>query len=257
MASQQKLRKSRLEEKLGLKQADIIKSNFDTEILDIAWDILNGKWDLREHPRVKDEPEVDWVFFLIINNLHASVWAVEGKFLKSHQVVDQDYITAFDVNDCLKETATIRRYHIILCDDKYYAQADEVYIKQGKPAEFDICLYIGTITTCLKGLDVIMVMIADKTYLLLETDCLEYCKNFVATYFELIEEEMTYEQKATLRKLTVTNNILSQISERSGRQHWLSGLSLRSMLISPFTQTFLATIIANGIIIFFVIKYRK
>ena len=136
---------------------------------------------------------------------------------------------------------------MVVSGDSYAVQPDELFLSAGKRPEFDVCLYIGTLTLSLKGLDVIMAMIADKSYFLLESDCLEYSKNFVFTYFELIEQEMTYEQRATLRKLTVTTNILTQASERSGRQNWLSGFSLRSLLTSTFSQVVFGSLLAHGL----------
>lgn len=46
-----------------------------------------------------------------------------------------------------------------------------------------------------------MAMITDRNYLLLESDCLKYCKHFVYMYFELIETEMTDDQLAVLEKV--------------------------------------------------------
>lgn len=258
MAAKQQLRKRKLEEKLGLDQKATIKSNFDGEILDIAWDLLSGKYDgLMEHPNVRSEPEVDWVFFLIVHSIHASIWAVQDRYLRRQDMLDQDYVTAYDVSECLTVNAVVRRYHVVVSGESYAVQPDELFFSAGKEPEFDVCLYIGTLTMSLKGLDVIMAMIADKSYFLLESDCLEYCKNFVYTYFELIEGEMSYEQRATLRKLTVTTNILSQVSERSGRQNWLSGLSLRSLLTSTFSQVLIAGLLSNGILILFLYRFRS
>ena len=97
-------------------------------------------------------------------------------------------------------------------DNRYYVQPDLIDLR-GKEPEFDYCLYIGTLTLSLKGMNVTMAMIADKNYLLLESDCLEYCKHFVYMYFELIETEMTDDQLAIQEKLTVTTSALSQVSE--------------------------------------------
>ena len=249
MAVQQQLRKRRLEEKLGLDQKATIKSNFDGEILDIAWDLLNGKYDgLQEHPNVSTEREENWVFFLMVHNVHASIWAVQDRYLRRLDMLDQEFVTAYDLSaGSLTDNTVIRRYHVVVSGDSYAVQPDELFLTAGKRPEFDVCLYVGTLTLSLKGLDVIMAMIADKSYFLLESDCLEYSKNFVYTYFELIEKEMAYEQRATLRKLTVTTNILSQASERSGRQNWLSGFSLRSLLTSTFTQVVFGSLLAHGV----------
>ena len=68
----------------------------------------------------------------------------------------------------------------------YYVVPDVIDLSRKEP-EFDYCLYIDTLTLSLKGMNVIMTMIADKSYLLLQSDYLEYCKHFVYMYFELIE----------------------------------------------------------------------
>ena len=236
-----------LKEKLGLNKEVDIKSRFDPEVFDILWDLLNKKYDgLLSHPKITGEPEKEWVFFLVVHNVHAAVWAVQDQFLSNLDMLDSEFVTAYDITHSLKQEATIRRYHVVIGDDdRYYVQPDDVRLNAARPPEFDICLYIGTLTIPERGLDVAMAMIADKSYLMLESDCLGYCKNFVYLYFELIDTEMTYEQKATLRKLTVTTNILSQTTERSGRQHWLSGFSLRSVLTSTFTQVLFATLLGN------------
>jgi len=77
--AQQQLRKRRLEEKLGLNQEQTIKSGFDQETIDIVWDIMNKKCELRDHPLIKhnEQSEPSWVFFLVVYDLHAAIWAVE------------------------------------------------------------------------------------------------------------------------------------------------------------------------------------
>ena len=241
----QELRKRKLEQKLGLNQPEEIKSNFDPEILDIVWDVLSGKYDgLQDHPKIKSEPDVDWVYFLVVHNLHAAIWAIQSRYLKSLDVLEEEYVTAYDVAECLKKGAVVRRYHVVLGDnDRYYVQADELFLH--KTPEFDICLYIGTLTLPEKGLDVVLATIAEKTYLLLESDCLEYCKSFIYVYFELIEQEMSSQQKATLRKLTVTTNVLSQTTERSGRQNRSSGFSLRSILNNPAVHILAGSLLSS------------
>ena len=242
----QELRKKKLEDKLGLNRQDVIKSGFDRETMEIVWDLLNKKYDgLHDHPLIKREPEgtwPNWVYFLVVHNTHASIWAVEEKHLKSTDVVSANYVSPFDVSECLSDDAKVQRYHVVIDDqDRYYVKPDIVNL-QGRKPEFDYCLYIGTLTLSLKAMNVIMAMIADKNYLLLQSDCLEYCKHFVCLYFELIDEEMDEEQRQRLEKLTVTTNALSQASERSGRRNPSSGFSLRSFMTSPFVQVYAATI---------------
>ena len=256
----QNLRKRRLEEKLGLNKQGEIKSGFDGEIMDIVWDVLSKKYDgLHEHPRIKSEPEQswpNWVYFLIVHNTHAAIWAVEEKYLKNLDVVGCEFVSPFNIGECLKDNAKIRRYHVVLDEeDKYYVQPDVVNLA-GKDPEFDYCLYIGTLTLSLKAMHVVMAMIADKNYLLLQSDCLEYCKNFVYLYFELIETEIDDDQRNRLEKLTVTTHILSQVSERSGRRNPSSGFSLRSLLLSPFVQGYLA-VIAGGVSLYFLYHIAK
>lgn len=250
MATKQGLRKRRLEDKLGLNQPEVIKSAFGQETKDIVWDLLTKKYSgVHDHPRIMSEPEAtwpNWVFFLIVHNVHASIWAVEEKYLKSIDIVGQDSLSSYDISECLTEKAVIQRYHVVVgSDDRYYIQPDQVVLKPGKEPEFDYCLYIGTLTLSLKALDVIMAMIAEDNYLLLQSDCLEYCKSFVYMYFELIEEEVSPDQLAVLEKLTVTTNALSRVSERSGRKHHSSGFSLRSLLTGTFMQVYLATVLGG------------
>lgn len=259
--AKQFLRKRRLEDKLGLNKQEVIKSGFDQETMDIVWDLMNYKYDgLHDHPRIKSEPEntwPNWIYFLVVHNTHAAIWAVEEKYLKSIDVVSQEYVSAFDVGECLVKDAKVRRFHVVVSDqdNRYYVQPDEIDFT-GKEPEFDYCLYIGTLTLSLKGMNVIMAMIADKNYLLLESDCLEYCKHFVYIYFELIETEMTDNHLAILEKLTVTTNALSQVSERSGRRNRSSGFSLRSLLTSTFVQTYAATVL-GGFSLFVLYKLRQ
>lgn len=247
--AQQRLRKRRLEEKLGLNEDQPIKSGFDPDTMTITWDVMNKKYDgVLDHPKIKQEDEAswpNWVFFLIVHDVHAAIWAVEEKHMENLDVIAQEFITYYDVGDCLKSTSVIHRFHVVLrSDDHYYVQADEIKLK-GKEPQFDICLYIGTLTLSLQALKVIMAMIADKNYLLLQSDCLEYCKQFVCIYFDLIEVEIDERQIAVLEKLTVTTNALSVSSERSGRQNRSSGFSLRSILTSSFVQVYLATVLGG------------
>ena len=259
--AKQALRKRRLEDKLGLNKQEVIKSGFDQETMDIVWDLMNKKYDgLHDHPRIKSEPEnawPNWVYFLVVHNVHAAIWAVEERYLKSIDVVSQEYVSAFDVGECLVKNAKVRRFHVVVSDEdnRYYVVPDVIDFT-GKEPEFDYCLYIGTLTLSLKGMNVIMAMIADRNYLLLESDCLEYCKHFVYMYFELIEMEMTDDQLAILEKLTVTTNALSKVSERSGRRNRSSGFSLRSLLMSTFVQTYAATFL-GGLSLFVLYKLRQ
>ena len=221
--------------------------------MDIVWDLMNRKYDgLHDHPSIKNELEntwPNWVFFLVVHNTHAAIWVVEEKYLKSIDVVSQEYVSPFDVGECLVDNAKVRRYHVVVSnqDNRYYVKPDVIDIR-GKEPEFDYCLYISTLTLSLKGMNVIMAMIADKNYLLLESDCLEYCKHFVYMYFELIETEMTDNQLAT--------SVLSQVSERSGRRNRSSGFSLRSILTSTFLQAYSATVL-GGISLFVLYKLRQ
>lgn len=243
--AQQRLRKRRLEEKLGLNQEQTIKSGFDQETMDIVWDIMNKKCDgLLDHPSINHDEQSwpSWVFFLIVHDVHAAIWAVEEKDMQNLDVVAQEYLTPYEVGECLKESPVIRRFHVVMREDEhYYVQADEVHL-HGKEPQFDVCLYVGTLTLSLRALKVLMAIIADKNYLLLQSDCLDYCKQFVFIYFDLIEEEIGEQQTAVLEKLTVTTNALSVVSERSGRRNRSSGFSLRSLLTSSFVQVYLSTI---------------
>lgn len=129
-------------------------------------------------------------------------------------------------------------------DEHYYVQTDELRF-QGKEPLFDICLYVGTLTLSLRGVNALMAMIANANYLLLESDCLEYCKQFVFIYFDLIDEKMSEEQADVMEKLTVLTNAVSAASERLGRQNFWSGFSLRSFLTGTFVQVYLATILGG------------
>lgn len=246
--AQQSLRKRRLEERLGLNEDQTIKSGFDQETMAIVWDIMNKKYDgLLDHPSINYDEQSwpSWVFFLIVHDVHAAIWAVEEKDLKNLDVIAQEYLTPYNVGQCLKSTSIIRRFHVVLRpDNHYYVQADEIHLS-GKEPQFDVCLYVGNLTLSLRAVKVLMAIIADKNYLLLQSDCLEYCKQFVFIYFDLIEEEVSEQQIAVLEKLTVTTNALSAASERSGRQNRSSGFSLRTVITSPFVQVYLAIVLAG------------
>ena len=241
------IRKRHLEEKLGSNRNDIIKKGFDKETIGIVWDIVNHKYEsLREHPLIaQDEPTwPDWVFFLVVHNTHASIWAIEKKHLTKIDMIDQDYLTFYDVNNCIKPDSTAHRFHVVLRqDDRYYVETDELNFL-GKKAEYDKSLYVGTLTLSLRGIKVLMAMIA-RHYLLLQSDSLGYCKDFVMIYFDLIEEEVSPEYLKVLERLTVTTNALSAVSERAGRQNPKSGWSLRTVLTSTFAQTYFGIMLAG------------
>ena len=93
--AQQSLQKRRLEEKLGLNEDQTIKSGFDQETMAIVWDIMNKKYDgLLDHPLINYDEQSwpRWVFFLIVHDVHAAIWAVEEKDLKNLDVVAQEYL---------------------------------------------------------------------------------------------------------------------------------------------------------------------
>ncbi len=244
----QSIRKRLLEEKLGLNQDDVIKSGFDQETVSIVWDIVNRKYEsLRDHPFITEDVDKwpDYVFFLVVHNKHASIWAIEEKHLATVNMINQDFLTGYDVGKCITSTTIIHRFHVVIrSDDRYYVQTDEMTFR-GKQPEFDICLYVGTLTLSLRGINVIMAMIAKENYLLLQSDCLGYCKDFVMMYFDLIEEELTPDHLKVLEKLTVTTNALSAASERSGRQNPKSGFSLRSLLTSTIAQVYIGTVLGG------------
>ena len=244
------IRKRHLEEKLGLNRNDIIKNGFDKETIGIVWDIVNHKYEsLREHPLIAQDEATwpDWVFFLVVHNTHASIWAIEEKHLTKIDMIEQDYLTFYDVNECIKPSSIAHRFHVVLRqDDRYYVETDELnFLGKGKKAEYDICLYVGTLTLSLRGIKVIMAMIARENYLLLQSDCLGYCKDFVMIYFDLIEEEVSPQYVKVLERLTVTTNALSAASERAGRQNPKSGWSLRTVLTSTFAQTYFGIMLAG------------
>ena len=246
--SNTQIRKRLLEEKLGLNRNDIIKSGFDKETVGIVWDIVHKKYDsLREHPLVAQDEATwpDWVFFLVVHNTHASIWAIEEKHLDKVDMIDQDYLTFYDVNECIKPSSIAYRFHVVLKeDDRYYVEMDELNFL-GKKAEHDICLYVGTLTLSLRAIKVIMAMIAQENYLLLQSDCLGYCKDFVLIYFDMIEQEVSPEYLKVLERLTVTTNALSAASERAGRQNPKSGSSLRTVLGSTFAQIYFGIVFAG------------
>ena len=249
----QTIRKRLLEEKLGLNQRDIIKSGFDQETISIVWDIVNGKYELRDHPLMTKDVDSwpDWVFFLVIHSTHASIWAIKEKHLAIVSMINQDYLTFYDVSECLKPTSIVHRFHVVIrADDRYYVLADKLNLR-GKQPEFDICLYVGTLTMSLQGINVIMAMTAKENYLLLQSDCLGYCKDFVMIYFDMIEEELTPKHVKVLEHLTVTTNALSAASERSGRQNPKSGWSLRSILTSTLVQVYIGAVL-GGISLYFI-----
>ena len=247
MATQQ-LRKQRLEEKLGLQHGEIIKNGFDQETLDIVWDLYHNKYEsLRDHPLIYEDVDSwpDWVFFLVVHNVHAAIWAIEEKHLSTIDVVGQDFLTPYDVNACLKPDSIVHRFHVVLRkDQQYYVQADNLSFL-GKEPVFDVCIYVGTLTLSLRAVKATMALIARQNYLLLQSDCLGYCKDFVLMYFDMIEEQMSREQVKILDSLTVMTNALSAASERSGRQNASSGWSLRSFLTSSLVQGYIGTLLGG------------
>lgn len=250
MAGKQNLRKKQLEEKLGLRQGDQIHSNFDRSIMKITWDIVQGRHSVFDHPDLKDEPDEEWVYFLVVHNTHAAVWAVTDQYLKNVVgLVSKRFVTNVDIKEYIQPSCSIRRYHVVYDaqSDRFYVQVDSLVLSS---PVYDTCLYIGTLTVPRRSLDVIMATLAEKTYLLLASDCLEYCKQFVRLYFELIEEEMTSEQRDVIDALTVTTSYVSQASERSGRRNRSSGFSLRSVLTSTFFHTFVAVSASNVLLLF-------
>ena len=130
--AKQVLRKRRLEDKLGLNKQEVIKSGFDQETMDIVWDLMNKKFNgLHDHPRIKNEPEntwPNWIYFLVVHNVHAAIWAVEEKYLKSINVVSQEYVSEFDVGECLVKDAKVRRVHVVVSDqdNRYYVIPDVI-----------------------------------------------------------------------------------------------------------------------------------
>lgn len=57
----------------------------------------------------------------------------------------------------------MRRFHVVVSDqdNRYYVQPDVIDFR-GKEPEFDYCLYVATLTLSLKGMNVVMAMIAEK-----------------------------------------------------------------------------------------------
>lgn len=258
--TKQQLRKRDLEEKLGLTENNIIKSGFDQETIGIVWDIVNKKYDgLRAHPSINRDENTwpDWVFFLVVHNIHAAIWAIEEKHLKTVEMINQDFLTPYDIAKCIKRNSIVHRFHVVIrTDRRYYVQTDELNF-HGKDPEFDICLYVGPLNLSLLGIRVIMAMIAKQNYLLLQSDCLQYCKDFVMVYFDLMEEELSPEHVKILEGLTVTTNALSAASERSSRQNPTAGWSLRSYLNSTVVQVYVGMILAGMTLYFFNLAVGK
>ena len=139
--AKQALRKRRLKDKLGLNKQEVIKSGFDQETMDIVWDLMNKKYDgLHDHPRIKGEPEqllAKLGLFFVVHNVHAAIWAVEERYLKSIGVVSQEYVSAFDFGECLVKNAKVRRFHVVVSDEdnRYYVVPDVIDFT-GKEPEF-------------------------------------------------------------------------------------------------------------------------
>lgn len=72
--------------------------------------------------------------------------------MKSIDVVSQEYVSAFDVGECLVKNAKVRRFHVVVSDEdnRYYVVPDVIDFT-GKEPQFDYCLYIGTLLLSLKG----------------------------------------------------------------------------------------------------------
>ena len=233
----QQVHKRRFKEKLGLNQKNI-KSGFDKETVDIAWDIVQQRYESpRDHPLIAQNEATwpDWVFFLIVHNEDASIWAVEEKHLSTVNMVDQEHLSHYNVSECIESTAEIHRFRLVIRseDNCYYVQADTLNFR-GKHPEFDVSLYIGTHTMSLREIKVIMaIIIARQKCLLLQSDCLDYCKQFVMIYFNMIEEEMSPNQLKVLEDLTVTINTMSKsnVSERNRRQNSTMGSLFTSQMV--------------------------
>ena len=221
--AEQQIEKRRLEENLGLKRDDVVQSGFDEEIVDIVLDLVNKKYEsLREHPLVAQDRRAwpDWVFFLVIHEGNAQIWAIDQRHLKTVHMTNQDYLTPYDVRKCLKPDSIIHRFYVDDDDDRYYVRTNQLNKDQ---AEFDDCLYVGTLHLSLRGIKGIMAMIARENYLLLQTNCSGFCKNFVMIYFDMKEKTLAAEHVMRLE------TFLAKIeqSEQNPRSDWssLSGIT--------------------------------
>ncbi len=237
MADQQ-IEKRRLEENLGLNRDDVVQSGFDEEIVDIVLDLMNKKHEsLREHPSIAQDHDAwpEWVFFLVTHKRNAQIWAINQEHLKTVNMTNQDHLTYYDAHECLKPDSIINCFHLRCSDNRVHIQTDQLNSRQ---AEFDDCLYVGTLHLSLLGIKTIMAMIARKNSLLLQRNLSGYCKDFVMIYFDMNEKKPAAEHVTSLEKF------LAKIeqSEQKPSSDW-SLLSSITSAVWPFARDYAVTVL--------------
>lgn len=250
-------RQTRFEDKFGLGEAGETEAKFDKRALAIAWDVVNGKYDIYNHPQLQQEDGIDWLFFIVVKDKQSALWAIRDSELSRVQdIVANGDVWPCDLESSMEENCLIRRYHVVYSQDSdsYFVRSDKLTLTSPK---YDVCLYVGTLTISERALDVLMASLADKTYLLLVSDCLEYCKTFVYKYFEMTSNTMDKEQKELLEKLTVMTIFMSQLSEKSGRKYYLSGTVIRSFLTSSPGQIVLASALSSLVMVFLMRRFME
>lgn len=189
----QRAKKRRLEEKLGLNHG-AVNSGFDQGIVDILWDMMmNGYNDPREYPLIKQNRESwkNWYLFLVAREGHAAILAVDEQEMNYCGVTEQKVLSPYDVRDCLKRDAVVRRFHVVMQEYGHnYVQTDVLTFLE-EELQYCSSLYVGTLEISLTGLKVLMAIVADQAELVVESDCLKYCEQFLPIYYGLIGENVS------------------------------------------------------------------
>ena len=202
------IQKRRLEEKVGLNREDLRRCGFEQEIVDIVWDVVNHRYrNIFEHPLVTQDEDnwPDWVFFLVSFQANPSIWTVKEKHLRTVSMIEQNTLTPCNLNKCLTEDAAIHRFRVISESDQYHVETDELKFR-GNHLQFDKCLYIGTLRLSLRGIKAIMVERAKENNLKLQSNRLDFCKDFVRAYCEITETRLTVMQEKPFEGLAETTS---------------------------------------------------
>ena len=206
-----RIRKRRLEEKVGLNREDLRRCGFEQEIVDIVWDVVNHRYrNIFEHPLVTQDEDnwPDWVLFVVSFQANPSIWTVKEEHLRTVSMIQQDTLTHCDLNDCFTEDAVIHRFRVICESGKYHVETDELKFRGNQP-QFHQCLYIGTLHLSLRGIKAIMVERAKENNLKLQSDRLDFCKDFVRAYCDITETKLTVMQERAFEGLATATETTS------------------------------------------------
>ena len=210
-----RIRKRLLEEKVGLNREDLRRSGFEQEIVDIVWDVVNHRYrNIFEHPLVTQDEDnwPDWVLFVVSFQANPSIWTVKEEHLRTVSMIQQNTLTPCDLNTCFTEDAVIHRFAVIHRvigeSDQYHVETDELKFRGNQP-QFDQCLYIGTLHLSLRGIKAIVVERAKENDLALQSDGLDFCKDFVRAYCDITETRLTVMQEKAFEGLATSTETTS------------------------------------------------